>query len=34
MITRLAPSDSTIFFAFAEVQHMSDAAFTSAEVLT
>ncbi len=34
MMTRGAPSDSTTFRALAEVQQMSDAAFTAAEVFT
>jgi hypothetical protein len=34
MITRSAPSDSTIFFALPDVQQMSDSAFTAADVLT
>src|SRR5271165_5179633 len=34
MMTRGAPSDSTTFTALADVQQMSEAAFTSAEVLT
>ena len=34
MITRGAPSASTIFLALPEVQQMSDSAFTAAEVLT
>jgi hypothetical protein len=34
MITRGTPSASMIFFAFAEVQQMSDSALTAAEVLT
>ena len=33
-MTRGAPSDSTTFTALAEVQQMSDAAFTAADVLT
>ena len=34
MMTRGAPSDSTTFTALADVQQMSEAAFTAAEVLT
>jgi hypothetical protein len=34
MMTRAAPSDSTTFRALAEVQQMSETAFTAAEVLT
>ena len=34
MMTRGAPSDLTTFTALADVQQMSEAAFTSAEVLT
>ena len=34
MMTRGTPSASMIFFAFAEVQQMSDAALTAAEALT
>src|SRR5262249_14809041 len=34
MITRSVPSDSTIFLALADVQQMSDSAFTAADVLT